>query len=76
VRLGLDGFRRAGDQGRIAKSLVLEVQILHRLNEHDEAKALEAVRDRALNKSVWARPAGRKYIAGRARQRYDWGSNG
>lgn len=72
VRLGRDGFQEASDQGRYAKALVLEVRLLRALGEPDSAARLAKIRDRAVRESVWSRPAGRKYIAGRPMPRYDW----
>jgi hypothetical protein len=65
VREARDGFKSVGDQGRFAKSLVLEVRILEALNETIEAKQVSLVRDRVVAGSVWARPDGAAYITGR-----------
>jgi hypothetical protein len=65
VRQARTGFYTEGDQGRYAKSLVLEVRILEALQELDEARQLSPLRDRAVASSVWARPAGAAFITGR-----------
>lgn len=65
VREARDASRHAGDQGREAKSLVLEVRFLEALGLTTEAEQLAPTRDRAVAASVWSRPAGRVYITGR-----------
>ena len=65
VRKARAGFRTLGDQGRYAKSLVLEVRLLEAAHESNEAAQLIPLRDRAVAASVWARPAGRAFITGR-----------
>jgi hypothetical protein len=65
ARQAREGFNAEGDQGRFAKSLVLEVRILEALEEDEEARQLSPVRDRAVAASVWARPDGAAFITGR-----------
>ncbi|MBX7266934.1 hypothetical protein KIF24_13440 [Micromonospora sp. Llam7] len=65
VRQAKAAFHAESDQGRYAKSLVLEVRILEALREDVEADQLAPLRDRAVAASVWARPAGAAFITGR-----------
>ncbi|MGC4857150.1 hypothetical protein ACLQ24_28215 [Micromonospora sp. DT4] len=65
VRQAKEGFQAESDQGRYAKSLVLEIRILRALHEDAEADHLASLRDRAVAASVWARPAGAAFITGR-----------
>lgn len=65
ARRARDQFKASGDQGRFAKSLVLEVRILEALHEQAEAVQLALLRDRAVAASVWARPSGATFITGR-----------
>lgn len=65
VREAREGFQAAHDQGRYAKSLVLEVRLLEALQDTHEAKQLMPLRDRAVAASVWARPAGAAFITGK-----------
>ncbi|MFH8616931.1 hypothetical protein ACH4E8_17885 [Streptomyces sp. NPDC017979] len=65
ARQAAEAFRNAGDQGRYAKSLVLEVRILEALHEVETARQLAPLRDRAVAASVWSRPDGALFITGR-----------
>ncbi|MFG1779958.1 hypothetical protein ACGFIG_26450 [Micromonospora sp. NPDC049048] len=65
VRQAKAGFQAESDQGRYAKSLVLEIRILQAMHEDVEAEQLAPLRDRAVAASVWARPAGAAFITGR-----------
>ncbi|WBB76684.1 hypothetical protein O7602_14600 [Micromonospora sp. WMMD1128] len=65
VRQAKAGFQAESDQGRYAKSLVLEIRILQAIHEDAEAGQLATLRDRAVAASVWARPAGAAFITGR-----------
>jgi hypothetical protein len=65
TRDGRRGFQDAGDQGRFAKSLVLEVRILEAIHEEREAAQLIPLRDRAIAASEWVRPAGAAFITGK-----------
>ncbi|MFF0824169.1 hypothetical protein ACFYUR_27660 [Micromonospora haikouensis] len=65
VRRARDAFQVESDQGRYAKSLVLEIRILEALHEDVEARQLAPLRDRAVAASVWSRPAGAAFITGR-----------
>lgn len=65
ARRARDQFYVGGDQGRFAKSLVLEVRILEAVHENAEAAQLALLRDRAVAASVWARPSGAVFITGR-----------
>jgi hypothetical protein len=65
VREAKEGFSAAQDQGRFAKSLVLEVRLLEALQDDNGAQQLIPLRDRAVASSVWARPAGAAFITGR-----------
>ncbi len=65
IRDAKEGFRALSDQGRYAKSLVLEVRLLEAANDEYQAKLLAPVRDRAMSASVWSRPDAHIFISGR-----------
>jgi len=65
VRIAKEEFKKLGDQGRYAKSMVLEVRLLEATDNINELNLIKPLCERAVAASVWSRPQGRTFITGR-----------
>jgi len=65
VRIAKEEFKKLGDQGRYAKSMVLEVRLLEAMDSSNELDLMKPLCERAVAASVWSRPQGRMFITGR-----------
>jgi hypothetical protein len=65
ARTAKEEFKKLGDQGRYAKSMVLELRILEAIDNPNEVELLKPLCERAVSASVWARPQGRTFITGK-----------
>lgn len=65
LRMAKEKFKKLGDQGRYAKSMVLEMRLLEAAENSNELNLIRPLCERAIAASVWSRPQGRTFITGR-----------
>ena len=65
LRIAKEEFKKLGDQGRYAKSMVLEIRLLEAIDNLNELNLIRPLCERAVAASVWSRPQGRTFITGR-----------